>query len=203
MKKKIIKTLLILLVVIISFVAGFTTSEYRWKKNRPIRASMAAFSGTCAYQKKDIPEALEDLYAAVYLDPSNSDAHLGLGSLFYEQGLYDLSLHEYGKYLQNPTNGMLTIFSEKKYKQQSERMVKRDVAWVYCYIGDIYEKKGDKSKSIENYGKAQKSDPDFKKYIETYIKFINDMKVKEPRHIKKLELLTKTLTRIKEAEKGT
>lgn len=203
MKNKILKTVAILLLVVISFGAGIGVSEYQRKKNRARLASVAAFSGTCAYQKKDIPEALEDLYAAVYLDPSNSDAHLGLGSIFYEQGLYDLSLYEYQKYLQNPTNGMLTTFSEKKYKQQSEGMVKRDIAWVYCYIGDIYEKKGDKSKSLENYGKALKSDPDFKKYIETYIKFINDMKIKEPRHIKKLELLTKTLTKIREAEKGT
>jgi len=190
------------ILVIIGFAAGFGPSEYLRVKNKAKLSAMAELAGVCAYENKDVSTALENLYVAIFLNPSNGGAHLGLGYLFYDQGLYDLSLHEFEKYLQNPKSGVLTAFSDKEDKKW-EKFAKHDIAWTYCYIGDIYEKKGDKENSSKNYRKAAESDPDFTKFLETYIKFINEKKEKRERDFKKLELLNKTLSRIRAEQRRT
>ena len=141
-------------------------------------------------------------YVAIFLNRLNGGAHLGLGHLFYDLGLYDLSLHEFEKYLQNPKSGFLTAFSDKEDRKR-EKFSKHDIAWVYCYIGDIYEKRGDKENSSKNYRKATESDPDFTKFLETYIKLIKDKKEKNDIDFQKLERSNKALSQIREAEKGT
>ena len=203
MKKKIIITIAVLLLMLISFVAGIGTFVYWRNKNRPIVSSMASTAGACAYyQKKDISTALESLYTAVFLDPENSDARYSLAYVYYDQGLYDLSLHEFEKYLQMPYKGLHNL-EDKKLDKKAEKRVKRERAEAYCFIGDIYEKKGDKKLSATNYKKAAETDPGYTKYLETYIKYINDKPEKKETDYKKIETFTKRLTKIRDAEKGT
>jgi tetratricopeptide (TPR) repeat protein len=200
MKKKIIKYLFLAVPVIISFAVGFGFSEYLRVKKRPQMSAMAELAGVCAYESKDVSTALENLYVAIFLDPSNGGAHLGLGHLFYDQGLYDSSLHEFERYLQNPKSAVLTAFSDKEDKKW-EKFAKHDIAWTYCYMGDIYDKKSDKKNSLKNYRKASGGDPEFTKFLEIYIKFIKDKKEKEEIDFQKLDRLNKFLSRIKEAER--
>jgi tetratricopeptide (TPR) repeat protein len=204
MKKKIIKYLSLALLVLVSVAVGFGLSEYLRIKRRPQMSAMAELSGTCAYEDKDVSTALQSLYVAIFLNPANGGAHHSLAYVLYDQGLYDLSLDEFKKYLQNPESGFFTEFSDKNKKDKiQEKFGKHDIAWTYCYIADIYEKKGDKENSLKNYRKAIESDPDFKKFLDVYTKVINDKKEKKDRDFKKLEQINKTLSRINEAEKGT
>jgi tetratricopeptide (TPR) repeat protein len=200
MKKKIIKYLLMVALVIISFAAGFGLSEYLREKNRAKLSAMAELAGICAYEDKDLSTGLENLYVAIFFDPSNGGAHLGLGHLFYDQGLYDLSLHEFEKYLQNPKSGVLTAFSDKEDRKW-EKFAKHDIAWAYCYMGDIHDKNSDKENSLKNYRKASESDPEFTRFLEIYIKFINDKREKKDIDFQKLERLNKFFSRIREAER--
>ena len=159
---------------------------------------MAATAGGCAYVDKNIPTALEDYYTALFLDPENSDARYGIGIIFYDQGLYDLSLREFEKYLQMPYKGLWS-----RADTIEEKHIKRERAEAYCFIGDIYEKKGDKKASTTNYKKATETDPEYTKFMETFIKHINDKKEKTEKDFNNLETLTKRLARMREAEKGT
>ena len=104
--------------------------------------------------------------------------------------------------MQNPKSGALTTFFAKEDKKW-EKFANHDIAWAYCYLDDIYDKKSDKENSLRNYRKATDGDPEFTKFPETYIKFINDKKEKRERDLKNLELLNQTLIRLKEEQGGT
>jgi Tfp pilus assembly protein PilF len=203
MKNKIIKIIAILLLVLVSFFAGMGTFEYWRQKNRPIFSSMASTAGFCAYDdKKDVSTALERLYTAVFLDPENSDAHYGLAYVYYDQGLYDLSIHEFEKYLRMPYKGLHNL-EDKKLDKKAEKQVKRERAEVYCFLGDIYEKKGDEKLSATNYKKAAEADPEYTTFLEAWIKHINDKKEKKDIDFKRLEVLNMRLKKIRDTEKGT
>lgn len=188
-------------IVVLSFAAGFLASEYKREKDRPACAKVAAMSGICTYESKDISTSLKNLYLAVSLDPSNSDAHQGLAFIFYDQGLYDLSLQEYAKYLENPNNG---IFSESDSKtERGKDRQKLEIAQAYCNIGDIYYKKGDTTKSRESYQKALNNYPTLVTFMELQRKLKLEKTKKTDDDLRALERINSHLSRTKELQKGT
>jgi Tfp pilus assembly protein PilF len=101
-----------------------------------------------------------------------------------------------------PYKGLHNL-EDKKIDKKAEKHVKRERAEAYCFLGDIYEKKGDKKSSETNYKKAAETDPEYTKFLETFIKYINDKTEKKETDYKKIETFTKRLTKIRDAEKGT
>ena len=101
-----------------------------------------------------------------------------------------------------PYKGLYNL-EDNKLDKKAEKLVRHERAEAYCFVGDIYEKKGDKKTAAANYKKAGETDPEYTKFLEAYIKYINDKPEKKETDYKKIETFTKRLAKIREAENGT
>jgi len=187
------KKIIVAVGVTASFIAGYFLSEYLDSRTNQRLSLELAIRGTQELEGKNYNESLRNLFTALYFNPDNRLAHQGLGYFFYKQGLNDLALKEFENFVESPKDVLLEKIGGGK--------LHIDVAMGYCYLADLYEKKGEKEMMVKNFQRAVNEFPELPQYLLNHIKLIVEKKEKNADDSQMLRLYSQFYDNVKTLRK--